>query len=177
MIALGGNAIKQPDDKGTFEEQMNNVKIASEQIAEIAKNGYEIAITHGNGPQVGNLAIQQEQGAHMVPPQPLVVLGAMTQGQIGYMLQQCLTNNLSDVGMNVATIVTQVVVSKDDPDFQDPTKPVGPYYNESSAKRLGEENGWLVKKVRPSGDRTWRRVVPSPKPLGIAEADVIKRLV
>ena len=177
MIALGGNAIKQPDDKGTFEEQMNNVKIASEQIAEIAKNGYEIAITHGNGPQVGNLAIQQEQGAHMVPPQPLVVLGAMTQGQIGYMLQQCLTNNLSDVGMDVATVVTQVIVSKEDPDFQDPTKPVGPYYDEANAKRLGEENGWLVKNVRPSGDKTWRRVVPSPKPLGIAEANVIKKLV
>ena len=177
MIALGGNAIKQPHERGTFEEQMRNVETAAVQIATIARNGYEIAITHGNGPQVGNLAIQQEQGAHMVPEQPLVVLGAMTQGQIGYMMQQCLNNLLADDGKEVATVVTQVVVSRDDPDFQDPTKPVGPYYDEETAKRLGAENGWIVKQVRPMGEKTWRRVVPSPIPLGIAEAGVIKKLV
>jgi len=141
MIALGGNAIKQPHERGTFEEQMRNVETASVQIATIARNGYEIAITHGNGPQVGNLAIQQEQGSHMVPEQPLVVLGAMTQGQIGYMMQQSLNNLLADDGKEVATVVTQVIVSRDDPDFQDPTKPVGPYYEEETAKRLGAENG------------------------------------
>lgn len=177
MIALGGNAIKQPHEKGTFKEQMKNVETATEQIAEIAKNGYEIAITHGNGPQVGNLLIQQEQGASMVPAQPLVVLGSMTQGQIGYMIQQSLQNNLAGSGKEVVTVVTQVIVSKEDPDFQDPSKPVGPYYDEETAKRLGKENGWLVKQVRPTGDKTWRRVVPSPKPLGIAEAKVIKKLV
>ena len=177
MIALGGNAIKQPHERGTFEEQMRNVETAAVQIATIARNGYEIAITHGNGPQVGNLAIQQEQGAHMVPEQPLVVLGAMTKGQIGYMMQQCLNNLLADDGKEVATVVTQVVVSRDDPDFQDPTKPVGPYYDEETAKRLGAENGWIVKQVRPMGEKTWRRVVPSPIPLGIAEAGVIKKLV
>ncbi|MCW4049519.1 MAG: carbamate kinase [Candidatus Bathyarchaeota archaeon] len=177
MIALGGNAITQPHEKGTFEEQMTNVGTAAQQIAKIALNGYEIVITHGNGPQVGNLAIQQEQGVHMVPAQPLFVLGSMTQGQIGYMMQQNLNNLLSDEGKEVATIITQVIVSKDDPDFQDPTKPVGPYYDEETAKRLGAENDWLVKKVRPSGDKPWRRVVPSPKPLGIAEASVIKKLV
>ncbi|MBN2334685.1 carbamate kinase [Candidatus Bathyarchaeota archaeon] len=177
MIALGGNAIKQPHEKGTFKEQMRNVEIASKQIAEIARKGYEIAITHGNGPQVGNLAIQQEQGAHMVPEQPLVVLGAMTQGQIGYMMQQSLNNLLAGDGKEVATVVTQVIVSRDDPDFQDPTKPVGPYYDEKTAKRLGAENDWIVKQVRPTGEKTWRRVVPSPIPLGIAEASVIKKLV
>ena len=177
MIALGGNAIKQPHERGTFQEQMRNVETAAVQIAEIARNGYEIAITHGNGPQVGNLAIQQEQVAHMVPQQPLVVLGAMTQGQIGYMMQQNLNNLLADDGKEVATVVTQVVVSRDDPDFQDPTKPVGPYYDEDTAKRLAAENGWIVKQVRPTGEKTWRRVVPSPIPLGIAEAGVIKRLV
>jgi len=177
MIALGGNAIKQPHERGTFEEQMRNVETAAVQIAEIARNGYEIAITHGNGPQVGNLAIQQEQGAHMVPQQPLVVLGAMTQGQIGYMMQQSLNNLLVDDGKEVATVVTQVVVSRDDPDFQDPTKPVGPYYGEGTAKRLAAENGWIVKQVRPTGEKTWRRVVPSPVPLGIVEAGVIKKLV
>ncbi|MCK4439256.1 carbamate kinase [Candidatus Bathyarchaeota archaeon] len=146
-------------------------------MAAIARNGYEIAITHGNGPQVGNLAIQQEQGAHMVPEQPLVVLGAMTQGQIGYMMQQTLNNLLAKDGKEVATVVTQVIVSRDDPDFHDPTKPVGPYYDEETAKRLGAENGWIVKQVRPTGEKTWRRVVPSPIPLGIAEASVIKKLV
>src|SRR4030042_2385749 len=177
MIALGGNAIKQPHEKGTFEEQMRNVAIASKQIAEIARKGYDIAITHGNGPQVGNLAIQQEQGAEMVPAQPLVVLGAMTQGQIGYMMQQTLHNLLAGDGKEVATVVTQVIVSADDPDFQDPTKPVGPFYAETPDKRLAKENRWVVKQVRPTGDKTWRRVVPSPAPTGIAEAGVIRRLV
>jgi len=177
MIALGGNAIKQPHEKGTFEEQMSNVAIASKQIAEVARMGYEIAVTHGNGPQVGNLAIQQEQGVEMVPPQPLVVLGAMTQGQIGYMMQQTLHNLLAGDGKEVVTVVTQVIVSADDPDFQDPTKPVGPFYDEVTAKRLANENRWIVKQVRPTGDKTWRRVVPSPVPTGIAEAGVIRRLV
>jgi carbamate kinase len=177
MIALGGNAIKQPHEKGTFTEQMLNVATASSQIAEIARKGYKIVITHGNGPQVGNLAIQQEQGAHMVPPQPLFVLGSMTQGQIGFMMQQNLHNELTSDGKEVATVVTQVIVSKQDQDFQDPSKPVGPYYDEKTAKRLGLENDWIVKQVRPTGDNNWRRVVPSPKPLGIAEASIIKKLV
>jgi carbamate kinase len=177
MIALGGNAIKQSHEKGTYEEQMANVETASSQIAEIARGGYEIVITHGNGPQVGNLAIQQEQGAHMVPAQPLFILGSMTQGQIGYMMQQSLQNKLTSDGKQVITVVTQVIVSTDDPDFQDPTKPVGPYYDEETAKKLAAENDWIVKKVRPNGDKSWRRVVPSPKPLGIAEAVVIKRMV
>jgi carbamate kinase len=177
MIALGGNAIKQPHEKGTYEEQMRNVATACSQIAEIARKGYEIVITHGNGPQVGNLAIQQEQGAHMVPAQPLFILGSMTQGQIGFMMQQNLNNQLVSDGKEVATVVTQVLVSNEDPDFQDPSKPVGPYYDEETAKKLGKENNWLVKKVRPTGDKTWRRVVPSPKPLGIAEASVVKKMV
>jgi carbamate kinase len=177
IIALGGNAIKQPHEKGTFHEQMNNVKVAANQIAEIAKKDYNIVITHGNGPQVGNLAIQQEQAEHMVPAQPLVVLGSMTQGQIGYMLQQNLRNNLVKMGKQVVTIVTQVKVSDSDPDFQDPSKPVGPYYTEEEAKDLAKENEWIVKKVRPNGKKTWRRVVPSPNPLGIAEGKAIKLMV
>ena len=177
IIALGGNAIKQPHEKGTFHEQMNNVKVAANQIAEIAKKDFNIVITHGNGPQVGNLAIQQEQAEHMVPAQPLVVLGSMTQGQIGYMLQQNLRNNLVKKGKQVVTIVTQVIVSKDDPDFHDPSKPVGPYYTEVEAKNLAKENKWIIKKVRPKGEKTWRRVVPSPNPLAIAEGKAIKLMV
>jgi carbamate kinase len=101
----------------------------------------------------------------------------MTQGQIGFMIQQSLLNKLKSNEKQVVTIVTQVIVSTDDPDFQDPSKPVGPYYNEETAKKLGTENGWIVKKVKPNGEKSWRRVVPSPKPLGIAEATVIKRMV
>lgn len=177
MIALGGNAIKKPDEKGTVEEQMRNVSVACKQIAEIAKQGYKIVITHGNGPQVGNLAIQQEQAESLVPAQPLVVLGSMTQGQIGYMMQQSLRNLLGADGWEVVTVVTQVLVDKDDPDFEDPHKPVGPFYKEDEARRLGAENGWTMKHVRPDGDRQWRRVVPSPVPLGIVEGKSISKMV
>ena len=178
LIALGGNAINQPHQKGTFSEQMNNVKVACEQIAQIAYKGYNIVMTHGNGPQVGNLAIQQEQAVDMVPVQPLVVLGSMTQGQIGYMIQQNLGNILGkEDGRRVVTLVTQVIVGKDDPDFQDPTKPVGPFYTKETAMKLAKENNWIIKKVRPTGNKLWRRVVPSPKPLRIVEAGPIKSLV
>jgi len=177
LVALGGNAIKQADERGTFEEQMRNVEIASKQITSLVRRGYQLVITHGNGPQVGNLAIQQEAAVDQVPAQPLVVLGAMTQGQIGYMIQQHLHNILGGDGKDVVTVVTQVIVGRNDPDFMDPTKPVGPFYTEEVAKRLAAERGYVVKKVRPTGDRTWRRVVPSPIPLGIAEARSIKRMV
>lgn len=177
MIALGGNAIKKPDEKGTVEEQMRNVSVACKQIAEIAKQGYKIVITHGNGPQVGNLAIQQEQAESLVPAQPLVVLGSMTQGQIGYMMQQSLRNFLGADGWEIVTVVTQVLVDEDDPDFEDPHKPVGPFYKKNEARRLGAENGWIMKHVRPDGDRQWRRVVPSPVPLGIVEGKSISKMV
>jgi len=177
MIALGGNAIKQPHEKGTLEEQMKNIKTACTQIAEIARKGYNIVLTHGNGPQVGNLAIQQEQAQGMVPPQPLVVLGSMTQGQIGYMIQQNLHNILDGDGYDIATVITQVQVDPEDPDFKDPHKPVGPFYSEKEAKSLAENNNWVVKQVRPNGDNTWRRIVPSPVPMSIIEGSSIKRMV
>ena len=177
MIALGGNAIKQPDERGTLEEQMRNVETACTQIAEVSRRGYEIVITHGNGPQVGNLAIQQEQCADIVPPQPLFVLGAMTQGQIGYMIQQSLGNTLRKRGNEVVTVVTQVLVDRDDPDFTDPHKPVGPFYTEDEAKTLEVEKEWIVRKVRPNGKRLWRRVVPSPVPKSIVEGEAIKKMV
>ena len=177
LVALGGNAIKQADEKGTFEEQMRNVGIASNQIAQVVRKGYGLVITHGNGPQVGNLDIQQEAGVSQVPAQPLVVLGAMTQGQIGYMMQQHLQNILDGDGRHVVTVVTQVEVSTQDPDFKDPTKPVGPFYTEEVAKKLAAERGWVVKRVRPTGDKTWRRVVPSPNPISIIEGRAVKEMV
>jgi carbamate kinase len=164
-------------ERGTFEEQMRNVETASKQITQLVKQGYQLVITHGNGPQVGNLSIQQEAAADQVPPQPLVVLGAMTQGQIGYMMQQHLHNLLDGEEKRIVTIVTQVLVGKDDPDFEDPTKPVGPFYTEENAKRFSTERGWTVKKVRPVGEKTWRRVVPSPTPLSIVESKAINEMV
>jgi carbamate kinase len=176
VIALGGNAIKQPDERGTAEEQARNVATACRQIAEIIRRGYEVVLTHGNGPQVGNLAIQQEQAKDLVPPQPLVILGAMTQGQIGYLFQQGLRNELSDPKRPIVTVVTQVLVDKDDPDFKDPHKPVGPFYDEEEARVLGEERGWVMKRVRPD-IKGWRRVVPSPNPIAIIEGEAVRRMV
>jgi len=179
VVALGGNAIKKAEEKGTFDEQLRNVRETCKHILEIIKRGYRVVITHGNGPQVGNLLIQQDEGSQLVPPQPLDVVGAMTQGQIGYMLQQTLINYLRQAGLNmpVVTVLTQVLVDKDDPDFKDPSKPVGPFYTKEEAERLSKKKGYVIKKVRPVGEKMYRRVVPSPDPIAIIERDVIKRLV
>jgi carbamate kinase len=178
VIALGGNAILQRGQRGTYEEQMSNVRKTAKQIVEIIlDNNYDVIITHGNGPQVGNLLLQQDAGeAYNIPAQPMDVCGAMTQGQIGYMIQQAITNELKKRGLYkpVATIVTQVLVDKDDPAFQNPSKPVGPFYDEETAKKLAREKGWVV--IEDSG-RGWRRVVPSPGPKDIVEKDVIRDLV
>ena len=178
VIALGGNAIKRAEEEGTAEQQLRNVKITCKHILEIIKRGYRVVITHGNGPQVGNLLIQQEEASKLVPPQPLDILGAMTQGQIGYMLQQTLINYLKKekLSIPVATIITQVLVDKDDPDFNNPSKPVGPFYTRKEAEKLIEEKGYIIKKVKP-GRKAYRRVVPSPDPIEIVEKDVIKMLV
>jgi len=178
VIALGGNAIKKANEEGTAEQQFRNVRVTCKYILEIIKRGYRVVITHGNGPQVGNLLIQQEEASKLVPPQPLDVLGAMTQGQIGYMLQQTLTNYLKREGLDipVVTVITQVLVNKDDPDFNNPSKPIGPFYTRKEAEKLIEEKGYFIKKVKP-GRKAYRRVVPSPDPIEIIERDIIKMLV
>ncbi|MEM2896399.1 MAG: carbamate kinase [Candidatus Bathyarchaeia archaeon] len=179
VVALGGNAIKQAHEKGTAEEQFENVKITCKHILEMIKRGYRVVITHGNGPQAGNLLIQQEEAKSLVPPQPLDIVGAMTQGQIGYMLQQTLINYLKEAGLSVpvVTVITQVLVDEKDPDFKDPSKPVGPFYTKEEAERLEREKGYVIKKVKPSGDRPYRRVVPSPDPIKTFEAEAVKQLV
>ncbi len=180
VIALGGNAILQRGEKGTFEEQYRNVMNTAEHIADLILSGkYQVVITHGNGPQVGAELLRHEAGEKMynVPAQPMDVAGAMTQGQIGYMIQQALINILTERGrpdIPVATVVTQVLVDKDDPAFQNPTKPVGPFYDEETAKKLAAEKGWVVKE---DAGRGWRRVVPSPDPKAIVEADAINALL
>ncbi len=179
VIALGGNAIKQAGERGTTEEQFKNVDTAAEQIAKISMAGYKIVITHGNGPQAGALLIQQEEAGSLVPPQTLTVVGAMTQGQIGWMFQNRLTYHLRKLGKDapVCSVVTQVEVSSDDPDFKDPSKPVGPFYTEADAKKYAAEKGWIVKEVKPGVEKSWRRVVPSPEPLSIVEDRAINSLL
>lgn len=179
VIALGGNAISQSHEKGTAEEQMANVATTCRELVKMNKLGYLLLITHGNGPQAGNLLIQQEEGKEQVPPQPLDIIGGMTQGQIGYMFQHQLQKEFHKVGKDIpiCTIVTQVLVSPDDPDFQDPSKPVGPFYTKEEAQRLNQTKGYLMKEVKPKGEKTWRRVVPSPEPQGIVESECLKALL
>lgn len=179
VIALGGNAIKQAEQQGTTEEQFRNVDLTTRQIARIAREGYRLVVTHGNGPQAGALLIQQEEGEPEVPAQSLAACGAMTQGQIGWMIQNRLAWWLRQEGIHtpVCTVVTQVVVSAEDPDFQDPSKPVGPFYTREEARRLQQEKRYVVKEVKPSASRGWRRVVPSPEPQDIVEKDAINALL
>ncbi len=179
VIALGGNAIKQADEKGTTEEQFLNVDIAAKQIARIVKAGWEVVVTHGNGPQAGSLLIQQEEASSLVPAQTLTAVGAMTQGQIGWMFQNRLAFHLQNDGMDipVCSVITQVEVSGNDPDFKDPSKPVGPFFTEAEAKAHSLEKGWIVKEVKPGVEKSWRRVVPSPEPLSIVEERAIKSLI
>ncbi len=178
VIALGGNAIKQAHQQGTTEEQFINVDITARQIANIARN-YRIVITHGNGPQAGALLIQQEEADRLLPAQTLAVCGAMTQGQIGWMMQNRVSYRLKEAGLTipVCTVVTQVQVSEDDPDFQDPSKPVGPFYAKQEALKLHESKGYIVKEVKPGTEKGWRRVVPSPEPQDIVEKDSINELL
>ncbi|MFC1618894.1 carbamate kinase [Candidatus Neomarinimicrobiota bacterium] len=179
VIALGGNAIKQADEWGTAAEQYEHVSETAHHMVRMNELGYKLIITHGNGPQAGNLLIQQEEGKNLVPPLPLDVCGAMTQGQIGYMLQNQLQNAFMEKKREIpiATVITQVQVHDDDPDFNDPSKPVGPFYTEAEARQLKETKGYLVKKVKPTAEKPWRRVVPSPEPIGIVEVHCIRALV
>ena len=178
VVALGGNAILQPGQRGTFEEQMDNVHTTCEQLAQMVESGtYKIVVTHGNGPQVGNLLLQNEAGKDVAAPMPLFVCGAESQGLIGLMIQQNLGNLLAAKGRGdipIATVVTQVVVDKNDSAFANPTKPVGPFYDEAEEKALESEKGY---DVREDAGRGWRRVVPSPDPIEIHEKTAIRQLV
>ncbi|HDQ14060.1 MAG TPA: carbamate kinase [Sediminispirochaeta sp.] len=179
VIALGGNAIKQADERGTTEEQFRNVDATARQISKIIEKGYKVVVTHGNGPQAGALLIQQEEAEPDVPAQTLATCGAMTQGQIGWAMQNRLSYHLAADGQPhpVCTVVTQVEVSDEDPDFKDPSKPVGPFYTAEEAKKLETEKGYIVKEVKPNTAKPWRRVVPSPEPLSIIEKEAINALI
>ncbi len=174
VIALGGNALIKPGEKGTVTQQLQNLQSTANQIAKMVEEGHEIILSHGNGPQVGALLIQQEEAESEVPALPLDVCVADSQGEIGYLLQQTLSEELDKRGVkkDVFTIITQVKVDENDPAFQNPTKPVGPFYTEKEAKRLSEQKDWNIKKT--SGDK-YRRVVPSPDPKQIIEEKPIAR--
>lgn len=179
VIALGGNAIKQAHERGTTEEQFINVDKTAEQIAKIVKAGYRPVVTHGNGPQAGALLIQQEEAKESVPAQSLAVCGSMTQGQIGWMMQNRIAYHLKQEGVDasVCSLVTQVEVSDEDPDFQNPSKPVGPFYTSAEAEQLKSEKGYMVKEAKPGVEKGWRRVVPSPEPIDIVEKETVNKLV
>ena len=176
LIAFGGNAILPEHQRGLQSEQMKNAQTAAQLMVHVVKKGYDLIIVHGNGPQVGNLLIQMEESVTKVPPFSLEVCDAMTEGSMGYMLEKTIINELrkNSVDKEVATLVTQVVVDKDDPAFENPTKPIGPFYSKYRAQMVIREKKCKI--VEDAG-RGYRRVVPSPKPIDVVSKYVIRDLV
>jgi carbamate kinase len=176
VVALGGNALLRRGAEDTFEEMYRAARLAAERIADIAAAGWEVVVTHGNGPQVGRILLQQEAAAATIHPMPLDVCGAESQGQIGYLLQVTVGDVFFERGMErpVVTILTLTRVRPDDPAFRKPTKYVGPFYTESEAQKLEAERGYTMK-ADPHGG--WRRVVPSPAPYSIVETPIARQLV
>lgn len=176
VIAFGGNAILPSGTRGTLEEQRANVRRMAEQLGELVLAGYRVVVTHGNGPQVGEIMLRSELTKDAIPPLTLDVAGAMSQGQIGYMLQQEIASFLTRAGspQSVCSMVTQVVVDRDDPAFQSPTKPIGRFYSAAEADGLRRDRGWVM--VEDAG-RGYRRVVPSPTPREIVEWPAIKAMI
>lgn len=176
VVALGGNALQAEGVPATAETQLKVVRDTAVYLVDMIEKGNEIIIAHGNGPQVGRIVIQNEYAAQVTPAMPFDVCGAMSQGMIGYHIQQALRDELVKRGIKkpVATIITQVVVDKNDKGFQNPTKPIGPFYKEEEAKKMIKEKGYAI--VEDAG-RGYRRVVASPQPERIVEIETIKRLV
>jgi carbamate kinase len=176
VVALGGNALLRRGADDTFEEMYRAARAAAERIVDIASDGWEVVVTHGNGPQVGRILIQQEAAAKTVSPMPLDVCGAESQGLIGYLLQVTIGDVFFERGMErpVATVLTLTRVRPNDPAFRKPTKFIGPFYTAARARKLEEQRGWVMKEDPHGG---WRRVVPSPRPYSIVETPVLEKLV
>lgn len=176
LIAFGGNAILPNGQRGLQKEQMKNAEKAAKMMMEIVLRGYELIVVHGNGPQVGNLLIQMEEASNKIPPFTLEVCDAMTEGSMGYMLEKALINELrkNSIDKEVVTVITQVIVDREDPAFQNPTKPIGPFYTQYRAQQLMKEKKWIM--VEDAG-RGWRKVVPSPRPIDIVPKRAIHDLV
>ena len=178
VVALGGNALQEAGTPSTAEAQLEVIHKTCGYLADISCKGYEMAVVHGNGPQVGRIVLGQEIASKAdtnLPAMPFDVCGAMSQGYIGYQIQQSLRDALRNRNKNtpVVTLLTQVVVDENDAAFKNPTKPIGPFYTEEEAKKLMEEKGYTMKE---DAGRGWRRVVASPTPKRIAEIDSVKRL-
>ncbi|MBR4399894.1 MAG: carbamate kinase [Aeriscardovia sp.] len=176
VVALGGNAIETAT--GTAESQEESIKKAMQSLVEFVKNEDELVITHGNGPQVGNLLLQEAAGSTKKnPPMPLDTVGAMSEGEIGYWMELALESVLAENGISktVGAIISQSVVSKDDPAFSKPTKPIGPFYSKEECEELKKEHPDFVY-VEDAG-RGYRRVVPSPKPMKMLQAGVVKAMI
>lgn len=177
VIALGGNALQVSGEEPTYENQRKNVEVATEKIVELVESGYKVVITHGNGPQVGRMLIQQAKAESSETPSfPFDAVDAMSQATIGYQIEQVLQNAFRKRGIrkNVTTVLTQVVVDQNDPAFAEPTKPIGPFYDQAQAETLANESGFTFK---PDSDRGFRRVVASPEPDSIVELGAIKALI
>ena len=176
VIALGGNALQEAGKPATAEAQLAVVEKTAGYIADIIDEGYQVVLAHGNGPQVGRIVLQNEYATPVSPAMPFDVCGAMSQGYIGYHIQQGLTKILRERGnqKQVVTVVTQVLVDRNDPKFQNPSKPIGPFYTEQEAKTSAEEKGYVMKE---DAGRGWRRVVASPVPVAIEELDAVRCLV
>ena len=173
VVALGGNALSL-DGKATATAQQQVANQTAGLLARLVQAGHELAVVHGNGPQIGNIILHEEAiNTEKTPTMPVDTCGAMSQGQIGYWLQNAFFNNFQALGINkpVAAMVTQVLVDPNDPAFSNPTKPIGPFYSEEEAKKLSAERGFTVKE---DAGRGWRKVVPSPAPIDIVEADLVK---
>lgn len=176
VLAIGGNAIIKEGQKGTLEEQVQNISESSGPVLDLIEQGNTVVITHGNGPQVGNTLIKNQMAESVVPAYPLDVLDAETQGNLGYLIQQTFRNKMVERNINrpIATIVTQSVVSQDDPAFSNPTKPIGPFYTQEELDKILETE--KISYIEDSG-RGYRRVVASPKPVTIVEKDAIQALL
>ncbi|HYK87279.1 MAG TPA: carbamate kinase [Acidobacteriota bacterium] len=175
LIAVGGNSLIRAGEKGTIAEQINNARLISRAVAAFLAEGFKVVLTHGNGPQVGAALLRSERAAGQVYELGLDVCVAATQGEIGYILQQALQQEIKRAGLpqSVMTVLTQVIVSADDPAFLKPTKPIGPFYSRESAEERTHRFGWQI--VEDSY-RGYRRVVSSPEPLEIVEEDAIRRV-
>lgn len=174
VIALGGNALIKEGQEGNIYEQFANTRNISESIVKIIKEGWDVVVTHGNGPQVGAILLQNDLAKDVTPPMPLGICVAESEGFIGYMIQQCISNALkkANIGRSVVTLITQVLVDENDPSFTNPTKPIGPYYSDEEVEEIKQE-GFQVKKESDG----WRIVVPSPDPKSIVEGEIINKLL
>ena len=176
LLAVGGNSLIRAGEKGTIAEQRANARRTAAEIVGLCRDGYRIVLTHGNGPQVGAALLRSERGASQVPGHSLDVCDASTQGEIGYLLQQSLESEIKACGLHVpvVTVLTQSVVSPDDPAMQHPSKPIGPFYSQADAEERKRQFGW---EIVEDAARGYRRVVPSPEPIEIVELEVIQDLV